>query len=157
MRAIYARYVGISAVAAVLALASNNSCAAQTKKIVDLGLSKNLHGDLEFSGRQTYKVKVENRSIEMLTVVLYSTTEVASAGDGDEFRRLFNGKLQLRWEITARTGNPPFGTVTGRFVWTDGVSRAEGTMEGTLSCGTHRSPLPGAVEEVRSLVGVQRS
>jgi hypothetical protein len=145
----HARLLTVCATMTALALAvAALPCSAQTKKVVDLGLSKNGYGDIELSNRQTYKCKIGDHVVEMLTLNIGGTLTLSSA-DCDETPRLFNGRLQVKWEVTARAGSPAFGHVNGHFVWTDGDNRVEGTIEGTLGCGTHRPPMPFAVEHCR--------
>lgn len=116
-------------------------------KLVYFGLSKNVAGAVTLGKETHWKVTRETKTWEMFTGPIEMSTEVTSGGsDADEFATVFNGKIQIHWDLTARSGPVVFGTHTGRFVWTDGVNRAEGTLEGTFGCGTFRKPLGEGVK-----------
>ena len=140
-RTLFKTFCSITALTLGFAIGLTNLRAgAQT--IVHLGLSKNVGGVINLSKSKTWKCKMDTKILEMFSQVIEMSTEVRSSGDDcDEIAKSLNGKIAIRWEATGRSGPIAFGVHEGKFVWIDGNTKAEGSMQGTFGCGTHRKPL----------------
>lgn len=120
-----------------------------TPPVVHLGLSKNLLGEGSSQPTPPYRCLETGQPRTMQTLTTKLQLRVSSNRPCDEVPN--DGTLTCQWTITARTDQGGFGTHDGTFTWKDSAGNvANGTMVGTIGCGTHRPPNLGQCERCRA-------
>jgi hypothetical protein len=96
-------------------------------------------------GGQGYKCQLLGKTVQMATLPISLNFTTTSNTHCDELNHNFNGTMACSWTLTLRTDQDGFGIHTGTFRWEDTLGDVvEGSMQGTIGCGTHR--LPGVHE-----------
>ncbi len=111
-------------------------------QVLHLGISKTMAGSVTEGKMTTWKVKRDNKLIEMFTVVAEGSLAVLTGDPSDDdLQKAFNGNLKVRFELTGRTGTSSFGTLAAKYSWTDGTNTVEGYMTGVFGCNAVRRPV----------------
>ncbi len=112
------------------------------EKVLHLGISKNVAGSVTEGKTTSWKVKRDNKQVEMFTVVAEGTLAVTSGDpNDDDLPKAFNGYFKVHFDLTGRTGTASFGTLAAKYTWTDGTNTVEGYMVGVFGCNPVRKPL----------------